>query len=190
MCGSAKCPSDDSDLDTGIIKVELDGIVDVYGGEDSADLEDEGMEDEDMTYRRPTKKPTKKPIKKPTKKPNRNDRDGRGECRGGYPYASGTFCFKARQQCCSSVKKYDAWENFCLYYGLPYPAELSGGIAPWNFNTVDCTMCGSSKCPSDDSDLDIKIIEAELDGSVDISDGEDSADFEGEDFEDLFVSPQ
>ncbi len=181
MCGSKKCPSDDIELDIKVIEAELDGGVDISGGEDNVDRENEGTEDVDMTYRRPTKKPTKKP--------NRNDRDGRGECRGGYPYESGSFCFKARQQCCSSVKKYDTWESFCLYYGLPDPAELSGGIAPWIFATVDCTMCGSKKCPSDGIELDIEVIEAELDGN-DIFVDEGSADFDGEDFEDAFVAPQ
>ena len=139
------------------------------------------MEDEDVTYRRPTKKPTKKP--------NLNSRNGRGECRGGYPYESGSFCFNARQRCCSSAKKYETWESFCIYYGLPDPAEISGGIAPWSFATVDCTMCGSNKCPSDDIELDIEVIEAELDGNY-ILDYEESADFDGEDFEDAFIAPQ
>ncbi|KAL3815770.1 hypothetical protein ACHAXA_008820 [Cyclostephanos tholiformis] len=176
----------------GSIEAELDGVDIISDDEDSA-----GFEDEDTTNRRPTKKPTKKPngnrnrrpTKKPTKKP-KGDRSGRNECRGGYPYDSGTFCFDARQQCCSSVKKYDQWESFCRYYGLPDPAELSGSITPWLFNSVDCTMCGSAKCALGDSDLDVGGIEAEFDGVDIISDDEDSAGFEDEDIEDAFVSPQ
>ncbi len=128
------------------------------------------------------------PTKMPTNKPNNYNRDGRGECRGGYPYESGSFCFTARQQCCSSVKKYDMWESFCLYYGLPYPDELSGSITPWTFSTIDCAMCGSTKCPSDDIEHDIEVFEAELDGNR-VSNDEESGDFVGEDFEDAFVSP-
>ncbi len=61
-----------------------------------------------------TDTPTLIPTNVPTNKPN-GDRDSRGECRGGDPYASGSFCYYARQQCCSSVKKYNQWPNFCQY---------------------------------------------------------------------------
>jgi len=125
------------------------------------------------------------PTFMPTKKPSGN-RDGRNECSSGGPYDIGSFCYIARQQCCSSVKKYDQWQTFCEYYGLPYPGgELSQGIIPWTFlsNDVDCTMCGSSQCASGDAELDVEGIEYELDG-VENSNGEDSADFEDEDMED------
>jgi hypothetical protein len=104
------------------------------------------------------------------------DRDNRGECAGDGPYDSGSFCFTARQQCCSSVKKYNEWPAFCKYYGFDYPPSgLSQIIIPSTFLSVDCTICGTSKCTSGDTEL-------ALDGA-DTSNDEESVDFEDEDVE-------
>jgi hypothetical protein len=118
-----------------------------------------------------TKIPTRRPTRRPT--PG-TDRDNRGECAGGGPYESGSFCYTARQQCCSSVKKYDAWQAFCKYYGFDYPPiGLFQIIVPSTFLSVDCTMCGTSKCTSGDTEL-------ALDGA-DTSNDYESVDFEDED---------
>ncbi len=124
------------------------------------------------------------PTSRPTKKPTDTNRDDRGECAGGGPYDSGSFCYTARQQCCSSQKKYDQWSLFCEFYDFDYPPSgLSHSIIPSTFLAVDCTMCGTSKCASGDTEFDVVDIEDELDGA-DIPNDEDSVDFEDEDMED------
>ena len=100
--------------------------------------------------------PMEVPTSRPTKKPIDTGRDDRGECGGGGPYDSGSFCYTARQECCSSQKKYDHWPLFCEYYGFDYPPSgLSQSIIPSTFlRVVDCTMCGTSKCASGDTELE------------------------------------
>ena len=100
--------------------------------------------------------PTEVPTSRPTKKPIDTGRDDRDECRGGGPYDSGSFCYTARQECCSSQKKYDHWPLFCKYYGCDYPPSvLSQSIIPSTFlRVVDCNMCGTSKCASGDTELE------------------------------------
>ena len=123
--------------------------------------------------------PAERPTMNPTKKPAGTDRDGRVECAGGGPYDSGSFCYTARQQCCSSQKKYDHSMLFCEYYGFDYPPSgLPRSIIPSTFLSVDCTMCGTSKCTSDDTKLDVE------DGGVDVPNDEDNVEFEDEDMED------
>jgi hypothetical protein len=97
--------------------------------------------------------PAEIPTHRPTKKPIDTGRDVRGECGGGGPYDSGSFCYTAHQTCCSSQKKYDHWPLFCEYYGFDYPPSgLPQSIIPSTFLAVDCTMCGTSKCASGDAE--------------------------------------
>jgi hypothetical protein len=123
---------------------------------------------------KPTKKPTRKPTRKPTKKPHTNREISTmvptmeptmeaysGECENyeedrDYQKEVNSWCFQAHQLCCSSVKKFDKWQNFCYYYGFDNPVEQADGIAgynPWTFSTVDCTMCGNSKCDVEETNL-------------------------------------
>ena len=111
--------------------------------------------------RKPTMKPRMKPTMKPTKKPHINRGTYEGECENyeedrDYQKEVNSWCFQAHQLCCSSVKKYDKWQNFCYYYGFENPVEQADGIAgynPWTFSTVDCTMCGNSKCDEEETNL-------------------------------------
>ena len=121
-----------------------------------------------------TRRETRKPTRKPTKKPHTNRETSTmmptmeptmeaysGECENyeedrDYQKEVNSWCFQAHQLCCSSVKKYDKWQNFCFYYGFENPGEESEGIAGYNpstFSTVDCTMCGKSKCDADETNL-------------------------------------
>lgn len=92
----------------------------------------------------------------PTKKPSQDNRDGKYQCSKDKmigPFPPGSFCFKARQDCCSSQRKYEKWMSFCTYYGLPKPDYVlpQGIIAPQTFTSVDiidCNMCGYAKCLS------------------------------------------
>ena len=84
-----------------------------------------------------------------------------GECKyyeedRDYEREVNSWCFQAHQLCCSSLTKYDKWGNFCYYYGFEDPGEQAEGIAgynPWIFSTIDCTMCGDSKCYVDETNL-------------------------------------
>ena len=94
---------------------------------------------------------------KPTSVPSQDNRDGRNMCSlfkdSNTAYPPGTFCFKARQDCCSSKRKYEHWTPFCIYYGLPKPAmsnvmlddqQQQGTIM---VDATDCTLCGYQRCP-------------------------------------------
>jgi hypothetical protein len=77
-------------------------------------------------------------------------------CAGTTPVA-GSWCFHARQVCCSSSKKINQYSSFCAYYGFKQPRFVATfeeemmmmqeeGMITANEYSIDCRTCGSGKC--------------------------------------------
>ena len=78
-------------------------------------------------------------------------------CAGTTTPVAGSWCFRARQVCCSSSKKINQYSSFCTYYGFKQPRFVATfeeemmmmqeeGMITANEYSIDCRTCGSGKC--------------------------------------------